>query len=69
MKNTLALPMSRVTALITETNQSAGVAVGKLLSVLHGREMWAHLDPKKTTDDIAIFSYGFNVPTSKHRAP
>ena len=65
MKNTLALPMSRVAALINETQTSPEAAVAKLLSVLHAREMWAHLDERKSTKDVAVFVYGRNVPTPK----
>ena len=65
MRNTITLPMSRVVALIYETQTSPEAAVAKLLSVLHAREMWAHLDAQKSTKDVAVFIYGRNVPTPK----
>lgn len=64
MKNTLTLPMSRVCALVEETSDVFPErVVAKLLSVLHGREMWAHFDAKKSTSEVAVFVYGANVPT------
>ena len=63
MKNTITLPMSRVAALVVETHASPEVSVAKLLSVLHARAMWAHLDEKRSTKSKAVFIYGVNVPT------
>lgn len=64
MKNTITLPMSRVCALVEETSDAFPErVVAKLLSVLHGREMWAHFDVKKSTSEVAVFVYGANVPT------
>ena len=66
MKNTLTLPMSRVCALVEETSDVLPErVVAKLLSVLHGREMWAHFDAKNSTSEVAVFVYGANVPTPK----
>ena len=65
MRNTLTLPMSQVAALINETQTSPETAIKKLLSVLHAREMWAHLDARKSTKDVAVYVYGRNVPTPK----
>lgn len=63
MKNTITLPMGRVAALVVETQASPEVSVAKLLSVLHARAMWAHLDEKRSTKSKAVFIYGVNVPT------
>jgi len=67
MKNTIALPMSRVNALAAETGKTPEVAIADLLSVLHSRRMWAHFDKSKTTTTEAVFVYGANVPTPKAR--
>ena len=65
--NILTLPMSRVSDLVVETSAPPEKSIAKLLSVLYAREMWAHLDEKKSTKDTAVFSYGTNVPTPKRR--
>ena len=66
MRNTLTLPRSRVAALVVETNTPSETAVANLLSVLHARKMWAHLDEKKSSRTKAVFVYGANVPTLRH---
>lgn len=63
MKSTLTIPMSRVNALAAETGESPELAIANLLSILRSRKMWAHFDKTKTTDDVAVFVYGCNVPT------
>lgn len=65
MKNTLTLPMSRVNALTVETGKTPEVAIADLLSVFHSRRMWAHFERSKTTDAVAVFIYGENVPTPR----
>ena len=66
MKNTIALPMSRVTALAAETGKAPELAIAELLSVFHSRKMWAHLEASKTTNNVAFFVYGKNVPTLRN---
>lgn len=63
-KKILTLPTSRVAALVAETGDILPErAIAKLLSVLHGRKMWAHLDARKSTNEVVVFLYGKNVPT------
>ena len=59
--------MSRALGLSAETGKPAEVVVAKLLSTLHAREMWAHLDVRRSTDAEAVFVYGANVPTPTRR--
>lgn len=63
MNNTISLPRSRVAALAAETRTSSEIAIAGLLSVLHSRKMWAHLDTKRSTQNVCVFVYGANVPT------
>ena len=70
MKNTITLPMDRVAALVVETHSTPEAAISNLLSVLHSRRMWAHLDERKSSKDVAVFVYGSNVPTpTRSRRP
>ena len=64
MRNTITLPVKRVAALVAETGDVLPERViAKLLSTLYSREMWAHLDARKSTNEVAVFVYGSNVPT------
>ena len=64
---TFIIPMRRALGLSAETGKPAEVVIAKLLSTLHAREMWAHLDVRKSTDAEAVFVYGANVPTPTRR--
>ena len=69
MTNTITLPMNRVAGLVAETGDVLPErAVSKLLSVLYSRRMWAHFDAKKSTDKVAVFVCGDNVPTLTKRS-
>ena len=63
MKSTFTLPMCRVNALAAETGKNPEVAIAELLSVLHSRKMWAHFEKSKSTNAVAVFVCGVNVPT------
>ena len=65
--NTFTIPMRRAQALAVEAGEAAEVVVAQLLSTLHARKMWAHLDGKRSTAATAVFVYGSNVPTPSRR--